>query len=65
MAPVAREILRFALIGVAFGLVWAAMQYINGQVRDISGLLGPIAAFGLAGVVMWGVRRIVRAFRGG
>lgn len=65
MAPVAREILRFALTGVAFGLVWAAMQYINGHVRDLPALLGPVAAFGLGGVVMWGVRRVVRAVRGG
>lgn len=65
MAVALREILRYVLVGLGFGLVWAVMQYANGQVRDVPALLGPVAAFGLAGAVMWCVRRAVRAVRGG
>ena len=63
MPPLAREILRYVAIGLAFGLIWAAMQYANGQIRDVATLAGPVIVFGLAGLVMWGLRRAVIALR--
>ncbi len=63
MSPLLREILRYVAIGLAFGLIWAAMQYANGQIRDIATLIGPVVVFGLAGLLMWGLRRAVIALR--
>ncbi len=63
MPDIVREILRYVLIGLAFGLVWAVMQIANGQVRDFYSLAGPVAVFGLASVAMWCIKRIVRTIR--
>ena len=63
MSPVVRDILRFVAIGLAFGLIWAAMQYANGQIRDIGALFGPVVVFGLAGFVMWALRQAVMRLR--
>ena len=63
MPPLAREILQYVTIGLAFGLIWASMQYANGQIRDVTTLAGPIIVFGLAGLAMWGLRRAVVALR--
>lgn len=63
MSPTAREILRYVTIGLAFGLIWAVMQYANGQIRDITALIGPVLVFGVAGLLMWGLRRFLRSMR--
>ena len=63
MSPLLREALRFVAIGLAFGLIWAVMQYTNGQIRDIGTLAGPVIVFGFAGLVMWGGRRLVIRLR--
>ena len=63
MSPQLKEATRFVIIGLAFGLVWAAMQYINGQIRDITALIGPMIVFGGAGLLMWALRRAVVHFR--
>ena len=63
MSPRVREIIRFVTIGLAFGLVWATVQYVNGQIRDFSVLIGPVLVFGLAGLLMWGLRQAVIYFR--
>ena len=65
MPETVREILRYVLIGLAFGLAWAVMQIANGQVRDFYALAGPVLVFGFAGIVMWCLRRVVRAIRNG
>ena len=36
MSPQLREIIRFVTLGLAFGLVWATVQFVNGQIRDFS-----------------------------
>lgn len=59
MSPAVREALRFVTIGLAFGLVWATVQYINGQIRDFGTLVGPIIVCGVAGLLMWALRRAV------
>lgn len=63
MSPRLREIVRFVTIGLAFGLVWATVQYVNGQIRDFSVLIGPVLVFGVAGLLMWGLRQAVIYFR--
>lgn len=64
MSPQFREIVRFVAIGLAFGLIWAGMQYAKGEITDPAVLAGPVVMFGLAGVLMWALRRIVNYFRG-
>ena len=63
MSPGLKEPLRFIIIGLAFGLIWAVMQYTNGQIRDITALIGPLIVFGGAGLLMWTLRRAVVYFR--
>ncbi len=62
-SPRVREAFRFVTIGLAFGAIWAAMQYVNGQVRDVAALIGPVIVFGCAGLLMWAIRRAVVYFR--
>lgn len=63
MSPRLREVTRFVTIGLAFGLVWATVQYVNGQIRDFAILIGPVLVFGFAGLLMWGLRQVVIRFR--
>ena len=63
MSPGLKELIRFVIIGLAFGLIWAIMQYTNGQIRDIPAMIGPILVFGCAGTLMWALRRAVVYFR--
>jgi|MEHZ01.5.fsa_nt_MEHZ011334602.1_1 hypothetical protein len=63
MKPRLREVIRFVTIGLAFGLVWATVQYVNGQIKDFAVLIGPVLAFGSIGLVMWGIRQVVIYFR--
>jgi hypothetical protein len=63
MSPRLREVIRFVTIGLAFGLVWATVQYVSGQIKDFAVLIGPVLAFGSIGLVMWGIRQVVIYFR--
>ena len=63
MKPRLQEAIRFVTIGLAFGLVWATVQYVNGQIRDLGILIGPVLAFGSIGLVMWGLRQVVIYFK--
>lgn len=63
MPPVAKEILRHVVIGLCFGLAWAAVQFANGQIRDAASLAGPVLIFGFAGLLTWVLRRAVAALR--
>ena len=63
MSPGLKELIRFVIIGLGFGLIWAVMQYTNGQIRDIPAMIGPVSVFGCAGILMWALRRAVVYFR--
>lgn len=63
MSPRLREVIRFVTIGLAFGLVWATVQFVNGQIRDFTVLIGPVLVFGVAGLLMWTLRQAVIYFR--
>ncbi|MGB0631182.1 MAG: hypothetical protein ACPGRZ_10850 [Alphaproteobacteria bacterium] len=63
MTPLLREGLRYVTIGLAFGLIWAVIQYTNGSITDFKILAGPVIVFGAAGLLMWGIRRAVIALR--
>ena len=63
MTPLFREFLRYVMIGLAFGLIWAAIQYTNGSITDFKLLAGPVVVFGVAGILMWGLRRALITLR--
>lgn len=63
MSPVLRLLVRFVGIGIAFGLVFAAMQYANGNVRDLGTLGGSVLLFAAVGVILWAMRLAVEYFR--
>lgn len=58
-----REALRYVAIGLGFGLIWAVIQYTNGQITNFKTLGGLAITFGAAGLMMWGIRRAVIAIR--
>lgn len=51
--------MRYVLVGLAFGLVWAAIQYTRDTVTEPAALLGPVLLFVLFGAVLWAVRAII------
>ena len=57
------EAIRFILIGLIFGLIWAIVQYTNGQMTDFKLLAGPIIVFAIIGLVMWAIRRAIILIR--
>lgn len=59
MNPIFREMLRYVMIGLGFGVIWAAIQFSNGQVRDPVALVGPLVMFVIFGFLMWLLRRLV------
>jgi membrane protein CcdC involved in cytochrome C biogenesis len=63
MSPVWRLLGRFVGIGIGFGLVFAAMQYANGNVRDFGALAGSVLLFAAVGVILWAMRLAVEYFR--
>lgn len=64
MNALVAEMVRYVGIALVFGLIWAAIQYANGQIRDPVTLAGPVILFGLVGLAMWGLRRLVVKLRG-
>ena len=61
--PLLKEAFRYVVIGLAFGLIWAVIQYTNGSITDFTVLAGPVIVFGAAGLLMWGFRRAVIALK--
>lgn len=55
--------MKYVLVGLAFGLMWAAIQYSRGTVRDPVALIGPVLLFGLFGVLLWGLRTLLLRLR--
>ena len=54
---------RYVLIGVGFGIIWAVVQYMNGQIQELKALVSPILIFGVVGAGMWCVRQLVTRIR--
>ena len=50
---------RYVLIGVGFGIIWAVVQYMNGQIQELNALVSPVLIFGVVGGVMWVIRQLV------
>ena len=59
MKPIFREMLRYVMVGFGFGVIWASIQYANGQVRDPVAMIGPLVMFVIFGFLMWVLRRFV------
>ena len=56
--------MRYILVGLAFGLAWAGMQYARGEITDPVALAGPVILFAVFGAILWGIRVIVLLLRG-
>lgn len=56
--------MKYVLVGIAFGVAWAAIQYSRGTITDIVALLGPVLLFGLFGAVLWGLRVLIVKWQG-
>ena len=54
---------RYVLIGVGFGIIWALVQYMNGQIQELNALVSPVLVFGVVGGVMWFIRQLVARIR--
>ncbi len=54
---------RYVLIGVGFGIIWAVVQYMNGQIQELNALVSPVLVFGVVGGVMWVIRQLVARIR--
>lgn len=61
--------MRYIVIGLAFGLAWAMMQYTTGAITEPVKLAGPVLLCGAFGALLWGARaavlRLARRRRGG
>ena len=63
MTSLLREGLRYLTIGLCFGLIWAVIQYTNGSITGLNALIGPVIIFGAAGLLLWGLRRVISLLR--
>ena len=54
---------RYVLIGVGFGIIWAVVQYMNGQIQELNALVSPVIVFGVVGAIMWFIRQLVARIR--
>lgn len=56
--------MRYILIGIAFGMIWATLQWSREEITAPAALLGPVLLCGIFGALLWGVRTLVIRFRG-
>jgi hypothetical protein len=57
--------MRYVLVGLAFGLAWAAMQLFRDQPIEPAAMIVAVAACGLFGAVLWGIRALTLRWRRG
>ena len=55
--------MKYVVVGLAFGLSWAGIQYFNGAITEPAALAGPVVLFGIFGAVLWGIRTLVLRLR--
>lgn len=55
--------MKYIIVGLAFGLGWAGIQYFNGAITNPVALAGPVLLFGIFGAVLWGIRALVLRLR--
>jgi hypothetical protein len=56
--------MRYIVVGLAFGVVWAIMQWSRGEVTEPVALAVPVLLSGAFGALLWGLRALVLRFRG-
>ncbi len=54
--------MRYIVIGMLFGGVWAIIQMARGDITDPAALAIPVLFCGMFGAILWGVRALVRRF---
>lgn len=55
--------MKYILVGMGFGLLWAFIQGLRGTSEPLP-LIGPVILCGAFGAVLWGLRILVLRFRG-
>ena len=55
--------MRYIVVGLAFGLAWAAMQVVRGETSEPAVLVIAVVICGLFGAVLWGIRSMVLRWR--
>ena len=55
--------MRYIVVGLAFGLAWAAMQVVRGDTSEPIVLAAAVVICGLFGAVLWGIRSLVLRWR--
>ncbi len=55
--------MRYIVVGLAFGLAWAAMQAVRGATSEPAVLAVAVVICGLFGAVLWGIRLLVLKWR--
>ena len=55
--------MRYIVVGLAFGLAWAAMQVVRGDASEPAELVAAVIVCGLFGAVLWGIRSLVLRWR--
>ena len=55
--------MRYIVVGLAFGLAWAAMQAVRGETSEPAVLAVAVVICGLFGAVLWGIRSMVLRWR--
>ncbi len=55
--------MRYILVGLAFGLAWAAMQVVRGETSEPAVLAGAVLICGLFGALLWGLRSLALRLR--
>ncbi len=51
------------MVGLAFGLAWAAMQAVRGETSEPVVLAVAVVICGLFGAVLWGIRSLALRWR--
>ncbi len=55
--------MRYIVVGLAFGLAWAAMQIVRGDTDEPVVLAAAVVICGLFGAMLWGIRFLVLRLR--
>ncbi len=55
--------MRYIVVGLAFGLAWAAMQVVRGDTAEPAVLAAAVVICGLFGAVLWAIRSLVLRWR--
>lgn len=56
--------MHYIVVGLAFGLVWAGVQWGRGEVAEPIAMAVPVLLCAAFGAILWGLRALVLRLRG-